>query len=330
MRVRRAVGAKILAAAVVLVLEGCDAAVEPGSESTEDVVAVTGEAAAEGPTEEPETTEEIPLGFEPVAHNADWAPITEVINGVEMALVPAGCFMMGSAEEEIDDALELCEAYLGDCDRALFEGEAPQHEVCFEEPFWIDVTEVTNEAFGSVGCEEFSSEPDQPRNCVNWTDASAHCEARGARLPTEAEWEYAARGPDGLAFPWGNTFDGTLANYCDANCENDWADATADDGFPTTAPVGSYLGSASWVGALDMSGNVWEWMADWFGAYSSGRQVNPQGPGSGDLRVLRGGSWPDDPKNLRGAYRFMDLPVGAAADLGFRCARDFDPANVTP
>jgi sulfatase modifying factor 1 len=122
-----------------------------------------------------------------VSRNADWTPYAEEINSVEMALVPAGCFQMGSNESS---------------------DEQPPHQVCFEEPFWLDVYEVTNEAFGSIGCESASSEPEQPRNCVSWADALAHCEARGARLPTEAEWEYAARGPDGLVYPWGNDLSG--------------------------------------------------------------------------------------------------------------------------
>jgi len=244
-----------------------------------------------------------------VTRNADWTPYTEVISGAEMALVPAGCFQMGSAD--------------GD------QNERPVHEVCFEEPFWIDVYEATNEAFGSVSpdCTQWSSDNNQPHACVNWTDALAYCEARGARLPTEAEWEYAARGPDGLAFPWGNTFDGTLTNYCDASCERDWADAGADDGYPYTAPVGSYPGGVSWVGAYDMAGNEWEWVNDWmsftyYGSLEDGT-VNPQGPSDGQERVIRGGSWNDPLFALQSTVRDFAAPSDELGDFGIRCARDY-------
>jgi formylglycine-generating enzyme required for sulfatase activity len=240
-----------------------------------------------------------------VTANAAWTPYTEEINGVEMALVPAGCFMMGSEE---------------------YSDEQPIHEVCFEEPFWIDVYEVTNEAFGSVGCAEYSSAPDQPRNCVNWTDALAHCEARGARLPTEAEWEYAARGPDGFVYPWGNTFDCARGNFDDETQYDDYVIEGGEgcDGYVATAPVGSFPGGASWVGAYDLSGNVWEWVNDWYGGYPSGQQVNPQGPGSGESRVVRGGSWLVILTDiLRAASRDWGYPSVEFNYFGFRCALSY-------
>jgi formylglycine-generating enzyme required for sulfatase activity len=230
-------------------------------------------------------------GFEPVAHNADWEPVIQDFDGVEMALVPAGCFMMGSND---------------------YSDEQPIHEVCFDAPFWIDVYEVTNGQFGSAAsdCTDWSSDENQPRICVDWYEAVAHCEARGARLPTEAEWEYAARGSDGLVYPWGNEFvPDNVAYYANSGGQ--------------TANVGSRPGGVSWVGAYDMSGNVWEWVADWYGAYPGEAQVNPTGSGSGSSRVLRGGSWTLDALNLCGAYRERGNPDGAGVDVGFRCARDY-------
>lgn len=133
----------------------------------------------------------IPVGFpgNPVTSNAAWeAHITESeFNGFAMMLVPVGCFMMGD-------------------DISRFEDEKPAYEVCFDVPFWIDKYEVTNAQYASTGCTDWSSEPQQPRNCVTWFEARDFCAGRDARLPTEAEWEYVARGPDGLVYPWGNTY----------------------------------------------------------------------------------------------------------------------------
>ncbi len=274
------------------------------STPAEIVVAAT---TSKPPTLEPTLPLAYAAALAGVARNADWTPYTEIINGVEMALVPAGCFQMGSND--------------GDSD------EQPVHEVCFDQPFWIDVYEVTNGQYGEAAsnCTQYSSAQNQPRVCIDWFDSKAHCESRGARLPTEAEWEYAARGPDGLVYPWGNAFDGSLLNFCDRNCEYSWADKTADDGYKYTAPVGSYPGGISWVGAYDLSGNVWEWANDWFGSYASGRQVNPTGPGSGDCRVWRGGSWLSDDNFVRAAHRLWSDPDGADHYYGFRCALSYQP-----
>ncbi len=245
------------------------------------------------PTSTPEATV-IPPDYPgyPITNNDQWTPVIDEFNGMQMAFVPAGCFMMGSTEEK---------------------NEQPVHKVCFDEPFWIDVYEVTNEAFGSTGCESYSSEPDQPRNCVNWIDSLAHCESRGARLPTEAEWEYAARGPDGLVYPWGNDF---VADNV----------VGLENSYGQTAPGGSKPGGVSWVGVYDLSGNLWEWVSDWYDAdyYASSREVNPQGPENGQYRVLRGGSWDVSYSTfLRGAYRYNFFPPNGGNHFGFRCARSY-------
>jgi serine/threonine-protein kinase len=229
-----------------------------------------------------------PLAKKGVTANADWTPYTEEkSNGVTMALVPAGCFLMGSEDGDDD--------------------EQPIRKVCFDTPFWMDATEVTNQQYGSSG--SWSGDY-LPRENVSWTDAQAHCEKRGARLPTEAEWEYAARGPDGLVYPWGNTFvtdNVVYFNNSDAQ----------------TASVGSRPVGASWVGALDLSGNVWEWVNDWYGAYPSDQQVNPTGPESGDYRVLRGGSWKYAEFYSRTTERNRYLPNRGFGDFGFRCALSY-------
>jgi len=114
-------------------------------------------------------------------------------------------------------------------------------------------------------------------------------------LRTEAEWEYAGRGPQSLRHPWGDTYDRSLANYCDVHCTYDWHDTGSDDGFLKWAPVGSYPAGASWCAALDMAGSVWEWASDWWSedCYAHSPADNPQGPDSGTLRVARRGSWFD-------------------------------------
>jgi hypothetical protein len=217
-----------------------------------------------------------------------WTPVVEEFDGVKMVQVPAGCFTMGSQDGAPD--------------------EQPAHEVCFDAPFWIDVSEVTNAQFGSAACTEASSEGQQPRVCVTWEEAAAHCARRGARLPTEAEWEYAARGRSSFTYPWGMRFAALNAVF-------------SENSGGMTAIVKSRPGGFSWVGTLDMSGNVWEWVADWYGVYSSEPQIDPVGPASGDYRVARGGSWQDSPDLLRAAVRLRLPPAARDPNVGFRCAR---------
>jgi formylglycine-generating enzyme required for sulfatase activity len=262
---------------------------------------------------------------------------TRLEDKMVMVYVPAGEFEMGSDGDEVGYALQLCIEYRGSDTREWFEDEQPVHTVALDS-FWIDQIEVTNGQYRrcveAEACEPPDTSPyaqdahygddvydDYPVVWVTWYEAVAYCEWAGARLPTESEWEYAARGPGGWVFPWGNEFAGTRLNYCDAGCERDWADDAVDDGYARAAPVGSYPGGASWCGALDMAGNVSEWVADWNGDYPSERQANPTGPLSGVARALRGGSWHDTPYYVRGAARSGFHPVVTSDGRGFRCAR---------
>ena len=257
-------------------------------------------------------------------------------DGMVMVCVPSGEFQMGSTEEEVEAELEMCNQGRGDCSRAWFADELPAHMVALD-GFWMDQTEVTNGQYAqcvaagacdppggnsSYAYDSYygnSAYDDYPVVNVSWYSATAYCEWVGGRLPTEAEWEYAARGPEGNVYPWGDTFDGTRLNYCDANCGFGWSDDTCDDGYAGTAPVGTYPSGASWVGALDMSGNVWEWVADWYAHYPSEQRENPAGPVSGDRRVLRGGSWHFARGLARGTYRDWEFPGRFADHFGLRC-----------
>ncbi len=232
-------------------------------------------------------------------------------DGMVMVYVPAGEFQMGSTDGESD--------------------ERPVHTVALD-AFWLDRLEVTHAQYErcvTAGACKISdqvnvggvNDPMQPVVGITWFDALAYCNWVGGRLPTEAEWEYASRGPGphGRDYPWGASVNGRMVNYCDVNCTSAWADKSMNDGYTYSAPAGSYPEGASWIGALDLAGNVAEWVADWYGPYPSEKQVNPTGPANGETRIMRGGSWGSDWSLLRGADRFSIAPSATAADLGFRC-----------
>ncbi len=237
------------------------------------------------PTPTPNATATL-LAFRP-PHNADWKSVERDFDGVTMVLVPAGCFVMGSTNGESD--------------------EAPVHEQCFNAPFWIDKYEVTNAQYDSSG--RWSGD-DLPRESVSWFDAAEHCESRGARLPTEREWEYAASGPDSWDYPWGDGWNSDNAN---------WADTAPDETFP----VGRFPDGVSWVGAYDMAGNVWEWTSSLYRDYvydvSDGRENTANR--TNNRSVLRGGSWGSTDSGLRAANRGWNDSVDSRSVIGFRCAR---------
>jgi formylglycine-generating enzyme required for sulfatase activity len=268
-----------------------------------------------------------------------------------MVYVPAGEFQMGSTEPDVGFALDVCTKYhLGCyvcnpgrsvCKREWFLDEQPIHTVALD-AFWLDQTEVTNAQYercvsagacqppaetGFYTRKTYYGDPayaEYPVVYVDWWRAAAYCRWAGGRLPTEAEWEYAASGTDRQAFPWGNEFDGSRLNFCDKNCWVPGADTKSDDGYADTAPVGSFPSDTSWVGAEDLAGNVAEWLADWYAAdyYARSPARNPRGPESGDRRVQRGGSWGQEPIYAYARFRAAQLPEHTDIYAGFRCARD--------
>jgi len=160
---------------------------------------------------------------------------------------------------------------------------------------------------------------------VSSLEAIKFCQWLGARtrkkyrLPTEAEWEYAARGTDGRKYPWGNYEGrGDLANFADCNTDFAWSDRDIDDGYPVTSPVGAFPLGASAFGMEDMAGNVWEWCLDYYEPYRPAPKVNPRGPAMGNRRVYRGGSWKSRFNSLRTTVRGSNVPTFSCNDLGFR------------
>jgi formylglycine-generating enzyme required for sulfatase activity len=281
-----------------------ESAATPATAATTSVPAV---ALSQTPTPEPTTTPS-PV---PTDTPAAMAPLVTTPDGATWVYVPAGEFLMGSADGDAEAEPD----------------ERPQHTV-YLDAFWIMQTEVTNAMYavcveagacaappnvesstqsGYYGEPQFA---DYPVINVSWADASKYCEWAGGRLPTEAEWEKAARGTDGRIYPWGD-------DPPDAQRSN-FGKHVGD-----TTLVGLYLSGASPYGALDMAGNVWEWTSDWYAevSYANSPAQNPTGPSGGDLRVRRGGSWKADAINVRTADRYGFDPDNRRDVLGFRCVR---------
>jgi formylglycine-generating enzyme required for sulfatase activity len=156
--------------------------------------------------------------------------------------------------------------------------------------------------------ERQKEHPNRPVVGVSWFEAAAYCAWAGGRLPTEAEWERAARGPKGSRYPWGDepSLDKSRANYAEA--------------VGHTTPVGLYPKGNTTEGLCDMLGNVWEWCSDWFGEYEAASQENPVGPDSGKYRVVRGGLWYGDPVVVRVSSRVSYVPSVRSHGIGFRWA----------
>jgi len=232
------------------------------------------------------------IGF-PVLENREWARVEHVFEDVPMVLVPTGCYLMGDPNGSLD--------------------ERPIHQQCVDTPFWLDQFEVSNAQYGSYGA---FIDPELPRDSLTWYEARDFCESRGGRLPSEMEWEYAARGPDGPVYPWGDTIVEENVTYIGNS-----------DSRPTR--VDDKPGSRTWVGAYNMTGNVWEWTSSAYirsYPYNAERAEDPDDAMS--MRVLRGGSWRYEASRVRAAYRGAISPADSYDDSGVRCARDFSPDGL--
>jgi formylglycine-generating enzyme required for sulfatase activity len=239
-------------------------------------------------TAPPEPTATPTLGIGSTTREAD---------GMTMVYVPGGAFLMGSEDGDDD--------------------ERPMHRVTLGS-FWIDRTEVSNAQYalcvasGECRASSYADNDDYnggeyPVVGVSWQDAADYCAWAGARLPTEAEWEYAARRSQVNVYTWGND---------EADCDK----ANYGGCVGATSAVGSYPAGVSWCGALDMAGNVWEWMDDWYNGYpNTSHQSDAFGT---QYKVLRGGSWLDNPLIIRSAYRYYFTPDYCVNFVGLRCVRE--------
>ena len=275
-------------------------------------------------------------------------------DAMEMIYIPAGEFTMGSTFFE--------SVVFKDMKLHLFPDQRPQHKV-YLDGYWIDKTEVTVGMFKKFVKEtgyitsaekrgggkpwkdgpkedewpivsgidwlhpreiDKDADDDHPVVQVSWEDAMAYAEWAGGTLPTEAQWEKAARGTDIRKYPWGDEFNGAYLNYGDSLCPvKRWRDIEYNDGYSFTSPVGIYSKGSSPYGALDMAGNVWEWVYDWYDEdyYENSPYKNPTGPETGRVKSMRGGSWYDGEPTawVTCVIRHQNPIHDRYEDVGFRC-----------
>lgn len=248
-------------------------------------------------------------------------------DGSPMVFVPAGDFTMGSTSQQIVQMVANCNEGANVCNFNNFDKEIPQHEV-YLDSYYIDQYEVTNARYAKCVAAGICQPPkdlssstytnyygnhdfdNYPIIRVNWSDAKIYCGWREDRLPSEAEWEKAARGTDERVYPWGDNIDCSHANY--SGCVGE------------TVSVGSYESGKSPYDVYDMAGNVWEWVNDWYGSYQNLHVYNPLGPSSGEDHILRGGSWYHLDVYVRSTWRTRSSGLEhlqSTATVGFRCAK---------
>ena len=319
----------------------------PSDAVVQTAIAKTSEAnptSTDQPTNTPEPTVTIPPTSTSIPSAAPATTPTLGIgsttvsekDGMVMVYVPAGEFVMGSSDNDLNNVLAECQKINIDCQLDWFLDEQPQHTVHLD-AFWIDQTEVTNAMYEKCvqagSCNQptktlYFSDPNyanHPVAWVTWIYADAYCAWADRRLPSEAEWEKAAgwdeKNQKKNVYPWGNESDCQFANI-----------GACVSGFTA---VGSYENGQSPYGAYDMAGNVVEWVADWYdsGYYAISPYSNPLGPSSGSARVARGSRRDANPYDARISKRSHPIDPNGSTDssvvsyvsLGFRCAQDAEP-----
>lgn len=248
----------------------------------------------------------------PASHTERHAITINSSTSAPMAFIPAGEFAMGSDRGQND--------------------EQPVHRVSVK-AFYLETQEVTVWRYAEFLVSQKTDPPfkwneatsgshqNKPVVGVNWYDARDYCRWVGRRLPTEAEWELAARGTEGRMYPWGDTH--PTRGHANAG-HTKW------HGYDTLTNVGQFELGKTPNGVYDLAGNLWEWVADWYDAtyYQFSPRDNPSGPSAGPLRALRGGAWNNDAKSIRSANRAGYAPDARRNDVGFRCAKDAPPSNA--
>ena len=257
-----------------------------------------------------------------------------------MVLIPGGEFFMGSDDDSdaekpahhVELAPYCIDLYEVTTGRYVACSDAGKCKRAWKTNEWPDIGKQEREVYDPLcSVRDATLQAEHPIVCVDWEMASTFCHSiTGGRLPTEAEWEFAARGPDGRRYPWGDEPPSpAYLNACGAECV-EWAKTMkvplvamykGDDGWPNTAQVGSFPRGRSRFGLFDVAGNVWEWVADWHGAYTKDSQKNPTGPAAGKTKVIRGGAWNGSMDGwVRPTFRFTNAPENRSYGIGFRCA----------
>lgn len=319
------VGVTVLAAGAFVLLGQSKSQVEPAKPNPDTQAAIAPTAAAS------------------VTPAASAIPTPSASCPAGMTMIPAGQFFMGSdAPEAMANQKPSHNVALNGFCMDLYEVTAKQYGECSNvgkcrratpEVVWDKITPADKATYSSLCTIADPAKGDHPMNCVTWEMANTYCKNNDKRLPSEAEWEYATRGPDGRIYPWGDeTPTAQHLNACGTECMA-WAKQNkvaaqfpgtlyqADDGFATTAPVGKFPAGRSRFGPYDVVGNVWEWVADWEGPYQAADQKDPRGPDTGQKRVIRGGAWNGSfPEWLHPAFRYAQDPKSQSHGVGFRCA----------
>jgi formylglycine-generating enzyme required for sulfatase activity len=288
----------------------------------------------------PSATASAPSATSSAVTGASAVPAAAATCPKGMIKIPGGSFFMGS-DEDLPFEKPAHQVKLSPYCIDEFEATVDDYKTCSDSGHckragttneWEGISDKDRKAFDPLcNIRDPEGHGKHPINCVDHAMADKFCHEQDKRLPTEAEWEFAARGPDGRKYPWGD--DPPSAghmNACGKECLA-WGKKAGvdvkpmyddDDGYANTAPVGSFPKGASRYGVQDVVGNVWEWVSDFYGDYTKDEQTDPKGPETGDQKVIRGGAWNASyPSWVRPTFRYHDVPSKRSYGIGFRCAK---------